>query len=63
MPVARNQIRFIEIAIRSQQSRPDIPCPENGPFLLNRRVPGRKFVIALPALAKSGVPSHRHRDQ
>ena len=39
------------------------PHPRNGPFRFKRRVPGRKFVIALPVLAKSGVASHRHRDQ
>jgi hypothetical protein len=47
MPIARNRIKFIEIAIRFRQSRPDIPCPENGPFLLKRRVPDRKFVISI----------------
>jgi hypothetical protein len=31
MSVARNQIKFIEIAIRPQQNRPDIPCPETAP--------------------------------
>ena len=46
MPVARNRIKFIEIAIRFRQNRPDILCPGNRPFLLNRRVPGKKFVIA-----------------
>jgi hypothetical protein len=30
----------------------------NIPFFLERRVPGRKFVIVLLALAKSGVASH-----
>ena len=52
MPVARNRIRFIEIAIRFRQNRPDIPRPRNGPFLLNRRVPGRKFVIAVACLGE-----------
>ena len=47
MPVARNRIRFIEIAIHLRQNRPDIPRPGNGPFLLERRVPGRKSVIAV----------------
>jgi hypothetical protein len=47
MPVARNRIRFIAIAIHLRQSRPVIPCPENGPFLFERRVPGRKSVIAV----------------
>jgi hypothetical protein len=63
MPVARNRIKFIEIAIHLRQNRPAIPGPGNGPFLFERRVPGRKFVIASPALAKSGVASHRRRDQ
>jgi hypothetical protein len=45
-PVARNLIRFIEIAIRFRQNRPDIPSLGNGPFFLERRVPGRKSVIA-----------------
>jgi hypothetical protein len=63
IPVARNRSRFIEIAIRFRRHRPDIPRPENGPFRFERRVPGRKSVIALPVLAKSGVASHRHRDQ
>jgi hypothetical protein len=45
-PAARNRSRFIEIAIRFRWNRPDISCPENGPFLLERRVPGRKSVIA-----------------
>jgi hypothetical protein len=62
-PVARNRIKFIEIAIHLRQNRPAIPGPGNGPFLFERRVPGRKFVIASPALAKSGVASHRRRDQ
>jgi hypothetical protein len=47
MPVARNRIKFIAIAIHLRQTRPDIPGLENGPFLLNRRVPGRKSVIAV----------------
>jgi hypothetical protein len=47
MPVARNRIKFIAIAIRFRQSRPDIPRPENGPFFFERRVPGRKSVIAV----------------
>jgi len=37
IPVARNQIKFIEIAIHPQQNRPDIPGLGNGPFLLNRQ--------------------------
>jgi hypothetical protein len=61
---------FIEIAIHLRQTRPDIPGLGNGPFLLKRRVPGRKFVIAIAdcgfpesaALANSGVAIHRHRD-
>jgi|SRR4051812_36318723 hypothetical protein len=47
MPIAHNQIRFFGIAIRFRQNRPDIPGPGNGPFLLKRRVSGRKFVIAV----------------
>jgi hypothetical protein len=47
MPVARNRIKFIEIAIHLRRNRPDIPHPRNGPFFLNRRVPGRKSVIAV----------------
>jgi hypothetical protein len=43
MPIARNRSRFIEIAIHLQQSRPDNPHPRNGPFLLERRVPGRNL--------------------
>jgi hypothetical protein len=31
--------RIFEIAIHLRQSRPDIPGLENGPFLLNQRVP------------------------
>jgi hypothetical protein len=42
-PAACNRIKFIEIAIRFRQNRPGIPRPGNGPFLLNRRVPGRKL--------------------
>jgi hypothetical protein len=42
-PVARNRIRFIEIAIHPRRNRPDIPCPRNGPFRLNRQVPGRNL--------------------
>jgi hypothetical protein len=42
-PVARNLIKFIEIAIHLRQARPDIPGLENGPFLLNRRLPVQKF--------------------
>ena len=43
MSVARNLIRFIEIAIHLRQNRPDIPRLGNGPFLLNRRVLGRNL--------------------
>jgi hypothetical protein len=53
-PVARNRIKFIAIAIRLRQNRPDIPYPGNTPFLLKRRVPGRKSVIAV---AEGGFPS------
>jgi hypothetical protein len=35
IPVARNRIKFIEIAIRFRQSRPDIPRPETPPSFLN----------------------------
>src|SRR3954453_5472599 len=45
-PVAHNRTRFIAIAIHLRQAGPDIPGLGNGPFLLNRRVPGRKSVIA-----------------
>jgi hypothetical protein len=37
MSVTRNQIKFIAIAIHLRHNRPDIPGPENGPFLLNRQ--------------------------
>jgi hypothetical protein len=47
IPIACNRIRFIEIAIHLRRNRPDIPHPRNGPFLLNRRIPGRKSVIAV----------------
>ncbi len=50
VPAARNRIRFFEIAIHPRRSRPDDPCPGNGPFLLNRRVPGGKSVIAVACL-------------
>ena len=58
---------------RDRNSFPAEPAeyslPGNGPFRLERRVPGRKFVIAVDCgfraltIAKSGVASHRHRDQ
>jgi hypothetical protein len=44
---AHNLIRFIAIAIRFWQSRPVIPCQETPSFLLERRVPDRKSVIAV----------------
>src|SRR4051794_36887755 len=47
IPVVRNRTRFIEIAIHLRRTRPDIPHLENGPFLLERRVPGRKSMIAV----------------
>jgi hypothetical protein len=53
-PAARNRSRFIEITIRFQQNRPDIHRSGNGPFLFERRVPGRKSVIAV---ADCGFPS------
>src|SRR4051812_47813583 len=56
-PPARNPIRFIEIAIRFRRNRPDIAHPGNGPFLLNRRVPVQKSVIA------GGVTSRNTRDR
>jgi hypothetical protein len=40
---AHNQIRFFEIVIRFRRNRPDILGLGNGPFLLNRQVPGRKI--------------------
>jgi hypothetical protein len=43
MPVARNRIKFIAIAIHLRRGRPDIPGLENGPFFLNRQVPGRNL--------------------
>jgi hypothetical protein len=52
--VARNRIKFIETAIRSWQNRSDDLRPENDPFFLERRVPGRKSVIAV---ANCGFPS------
>jgi hypothetical protein len=45
--------QIFEIALRLMQSRPDIPCPGNGPFRLKRRVPGGKFVIAVACLGKT----------
>ena len=45
MPVARNRIRFIEIAIRFRQSQPDIPCQETAPSFLNDGYPAEKSVI------------------
>jgi hypothetical protein len=39
MPVARNQIRFFEIAIRSRQNAVKHPRPENRPLWLDRWVP------------------------
>jgi hypothetical protein len=55
-PVARNLIRFIEIAIRFRRNRPDDPGPGNRPFLLKRRVPDRKFVIAVACLRNPASP-------
>src|SRR3954469_2155363 len=46
MPVARNRSRFFKIAIRFRQNAVKYLHPRNGPFLLKRQVPGRKFVIA-----------------
>ena len=54
----------------SPADRRQIPAQRNGPFLLERRVPGRKSVIAVadcgfpesPAQANSSVVIHRHRD-
>ena len=39
IPVARNRIRFIEIAIRFRQNAVKHPRPENRPLRLDRRVP------------------------
>src|SRR3954468_415428 len=55
-PVARNLIRFIEITIRFRRNRPDDPGPGNRPFFLERRVPGRKFVIAVACLRNPASP-------
>ena len=60
MPIARNRSRFIEIAISSRRSRPDIPRPRNTPFRLNRRVPGRKSVIAAGANRVVTLGGRRH---
>ena len=43
MLVARNRIRFIEIAIHFRQSRPDSPLPGNGPFFLKRQYPAEIY--------------------
>ena len=45
-PVARNRIKFIAIAIRFRQSRPDNPCPETAPSFSNDGYPAEKSVIA-----------------
>src|SRR3569832_214649 len=47
----------------SGRTRQIFPTPRDGPFLLKRQVPGRKFMIASRTLTKSGVASHRRRDQ
>src|SRR3954466_64031 len=62
IPVARNRIRFIAIAIRFRRNRPGIPRPENEPFFFERRVPSRKSVIegasgdGVPATVSSSKP-------
>ena len=60
IPIARNRIRFIAIAIRFRQNAVKHLRPGNHPFLLNRRVPGRNFVIAVACL---GEIRRRHCDQ
>ena len=57
VPVARNPAGFFQIAIRFRQSRPDVPRPRNGPFRLNRRVPGGKIVIAVDCAPRFGGES------
>jgi hypothetical protein len=52
IPIARNRSRFIAIAIHLRRNRPNNPHPRNGPFLLNRRVPGRNFVTAVACLGE-----------
>jgi hypothetical protein len=51
MPIARNRIKFIETAIHPRQSRPDIPCLENGPFRLDRWVPTQNGTVNLASIA------------
>jgi hypothetical protein len=38
--------QIFRVATRFRQNWSDIPCPENGPFLLKRRVPARKSATA-----------------
>src|SRR3954471_11685807 len=41
--VVRNRTRFIAIAIRFRQSRPDIPCPETPPSFSNDGYPAENL--------------------
>jgi hypothetical protein len=62
IPIARNRIRFIEIAIRFRQNASNIPTRQTAPSFLNDRYPAENLWSRSPALANSGVASHRHRD-
>jgi hypothetical protein len=61
-PVARNRIKFIEIAIHFRQNASNIPTRQTAPSFLNDRYPAENLWSRSPALANSGVASHRHRD-
>src|SRR4051812_9786636 len=69
-PVARNRIKFIEIAIHFRQNASNIPTRQTAPSFLNDRYPAENLWSRSPtagpespALANSGVAVHRLQDQ